>query len=52
MPRNLRNELGHERLAQDLRCITRQQYSRAVELTTSIGKQAGGWRRASASPAS
>ena len=40
------------RLSQDLRCINRQQYGKAVELTTSIGKQAGGWRRASASPAS
>ena len=40
------------RLAQDLRCISRAQYARAVELTTSIGKQASGWRRASAAPAS
>ena len=40
------------RLAQDLRCINRQQYGRAIEFTITIGKQASGWRRASASPAS
>jgi hypothetical protein len=40
------------RLSQDLRCISKQQYGRAIELTIAIGKQASGWRRASASPAS
>jgi hypothetical protein len=32
--------------------ISREQYARAIQLTTSIGKQAGGWKKASAaSPA-
>lgn len=39
------------RLSCDLRCISQGQYARAVELTTSIGKQATGWRKKSAAPA-
>jgi hypothetical protein len=39
------------RLSRDKRLISTKQYAAAVELTTSIGKQASGWRR-SASPAS
>jgi hypothetical protein len=39
------------RLARDKRLISTKQYAAAVELTTSVGKQANGWRR-SASPAS
>ena len=40
------------RLCQDKRFISKEQYARAVELTTSVGKQANGWRRhyAAASP--
>jgi hypothetical protein len=38
------------RLAMDKRLISRPGYARAVELTTSIGKQANGWRRAAARP--
>jgi hypothetical protein len=40
------------RLARDMRLIAVKQYARAVELTTSIGKQASGWRRSAMSPAS
>jgi hypothetical protein len=40
------------RLARDKRFISIGQYARAVELTTSIGKQAHGWRRSAGSPAS
>ena len=40
------------RLSHDKRLISTGQYAKAVELTTNIGKQAGGWRRASNSPAS
>ena len=40
------------RLARDKKLISIPQYARAVELTTGIGKQCSGWRRASASPAS
>jgi hypothetical protein len=40
------------RLSRDKRLITVKQYARAVELTTSIGKQASGWRRSATSPAS
>ena len=40
------------RLARDKRLISIKQYARAVELTTSIGKQANGWRRSATSPAS
>ena len=32
------------RLCQDKRFISKPQYARAVELTTSVGKQATGWR--------
>lgn len=35
------------RLAKDKRLISIGAYAKAVELTTSIGKQANGWRRAS-----
>ena len=38
------------RLAHDKRLVSRPQYARAVELTTSIGKQANGWRRAAVRP--
>jgi len=40
------------RLSKDKKLISHGQYARAVELTQSIGKQASGWRRAAASPAS
>jgi len=40
------------RLARDKRMISIGQYAKVVEMTTSIGKQAGGWRRSQASPAS
>lgn len=41
------------RLCQDKRFISRAQYAKAVELTTSVGKQANGWKKlyASSSPA-
>lgn len=38
------------RLCQDKRFISRGQYARAVELTTSVGKQAHGWRKHHAAP--
>jgi len=38
------------RLATDKRLISRPGYAKAVELTTSIGKQTNGWRRAAARP--
>ncbi|MGS1116902.1 four helix bundle protein [Castellaniella sp. UC4442_H9] len=38
------------RLAQDKRLIARSGYAAAIELTTSIGKQANGWRRAAVRP--
>jgi hypothetical protein len=40
------------RLSRDKRLIAVKQYARAVELTTSVGKQASGWRRSAMSPAS
>jgi hypothetical protein len=40
------------RLSRDKRLISTGQYSKAVELTNSVGKQAGGWRRSALSPAS
>jgi len=40
------------RLSRDKRLISTAQYARTVELTQSIGKQAGGWRRSATSPAS
>jgi hypothetical protein len=40
------------RLSRDKRLISTGQYARSVELTDSIGKQAGGWRRSALSPAS
>lgn len=40
------------RLACDLRQISKGQYASAVELTQSIGRQAGGWKRSASSPAS
>lgn len=40
------------RLAMDKRLISRPAYAKAIELSTSIGKQANGWRRASANNAS
>ncbi len=38
------------RLAMDKRLISRQGYGKAVELTTSIGKQANGWKRSATRP--
>jgi hypothetical protein len=35
------------RLSVDKRLISRAAYAKAIELSTSIGKQANGWRRAS-----
>lgn len=37
------------RLSRDMRFISTAQYARAVELTSSVGKQASGWRKHSAS---
>jgi hypothetical protein len=36
------------RLSKDKRLISVAQYARAIQLTDSIGKQANGWRKASA----
>ncbi|MFJ3048556.1 four helix bundle protein [Herbaspirillum chlorophenolicum] len=38
------------RLSMDMRLISKQAYAAAVEKTTSIGKQANGWRRAAIRP--
>jgi hypothetical protein len=38
------------RLAMDKRLISKLSYAKAVELSTSIGKQANGWNRASRRP--
>lgn len=38
------------RLAKDKRLISVSAYAQAVEMTTSIGKQANGWRRAASRP--
>lgn len=40
------------RLSRDKRLIATSQYAKAIQLTGSIGRQAGGWRRSAASPAS
>ena len=40
------------RLSCDKGLISKGQYAKAIELTTSVGKQATGWRRHAASPAS
>lgn len=40
------------RLSKDKRLISTSQYAKAIEYTNSVGKQANGWRRAAASPAS
>ncbi len=37
------------RLSRDKRYISTAQYARAIALTTSVGKQANGWRKAFAS---
>jgi hypothetical protein len=37
------------RLSRDKRLISTGQYAKAIELTSSIGKQANGWRRAASS---
>lgn len=37
------------RLCQDKRFISQKQYAAAIELTISVGKQAGGWRKQNAS---
>lgn len=39
------------RLSRDKRLISTKQYAQAIELTNSVGKQAGGWRRSALSPA-
>ena len=39
------------RLSRDKRLISTGQYAKAIELTNSVGKQAGGWRRSALSPA-
>jgi hypothetical protein len=39
------------RLSRDKRLISTRQYATAVEMTNSVGKQAGGWRRSAISPA-
>ena len=38
------------RLSRDKRLISTAQYAAAIELTQSIGKQAGGWRRSATRP--
>ena len=38
------------RLAMDKRLISKVAYAKAIELSTSIGKQANGWRRAATRP--
>jgi hypothetical protein len=40
------------RLSQDMRLISKTGYAKAVDLTNSVGRQAGGWRRSALSPAS
>jgi hypothetical protein len=40
------------RLSRDKRLISTKGYAQAIELTGSVGKQAGGWRRSALSPAS
>ena len=40
------------RLSMDKRLISKEGYAKAVELTTSIGKQANGWRKWAISSAS
>jgi hypothetical protein len=37
------------RLSRDKRFVSTTQYARAIALTAAIGKQANGWRKASAS---
>ena len=37
------------RLSRDKRLISTGQYAKAIELTSSIGKQANGWRRSASS---
>ena len=39
------------RLSRDKRLILTKQYAAAVDLTNSVGKQAGGWRKAATSSA-
>ena len=38
------------RLSMDKRLISKDGYAKAIELTTSIGKQANGWRKAASRP--
>ena len=40
------------RLSRDKRLISTSGYAQAIELTSSVGKQASGWRRSALSPAS
>jgi len=37
------------RLSRDKRLISTPQYAKAIELTNSVGKQAGGWRKSATS---
>lgn len=39
------------RLSRDMKLITIDQYAEAIELVGQIGKQAGGWKKKSATPA-
>lgn len=39
------------RVLKEMRLISLAQHAQAIAFTTSIGKQAGGWKKASASPA-
>jgi len=39
------------RLSKDKRLISTSQYARVIELTNSVGKQAGGWRKSATSSA-
>ncbi len=39
------------RLSSDMRLISITQYAKAIELTSLVGKQVGGWRRSALSPA-
>ena len=40
------------RLARDMGFIPTKQYARAIELTASVGRQAGGWKKANTSASS
>jgi hypothetical protein len=40
------------RLSRDKRLISTSQYAKTIQITNSVGKQAGGWRRSATSSAS